>query len=120
MASVPITQNLQFLSERVGDISKMSDDMGGMIASMTQMQALMVKFSEAMHTTVGSANGMVDSAHRSVADMNTMKVTLDQMRDHIADFDDAVHGSATTSTGTSTASTSRLAGRARRSTPWTV
>ena len=92
MASVPITQNLQFLSERVGDISKMSDDMGGMIASMTQMQALMVKFSEAMHTTVGSANGMVDSAHRSVADMNTMKVTLDQMRDHIADFDDAVHG----------------------------
>ena len=92
MSSVPITQNLQFLSERVGDISKMSDDMGGMIASMTQMQALMVKFSEAMHTTVGSANGMVDSAHRSVADMNTMKVTLDQMRDHIADFDDAVHG----------------------------
>ena len=92
MASVPITQNLQFLSERVGDISKMSDDMGGMIASMTQMQALMVKFSEAMHNTVGSANGMVDSAHRSVADMNTMKVTLDQMRDHIADFDDAVHG----------------------------
>ena len=92
MASVPITQNLQFLSERVGDISKMSDDMGGMIASMTQMQALMVKFSEAMHTTVDSANGMVDSAHRSVADMNTMKVTLDQMRDHIADFDDAVHG----------------------------
>ncbi|MCB0942082.1 MAG: MMPL family transporter [Mycobacterium sp.] len=92
MSSVPITQNLQFLSERVGDISKMSDDMGGMISSMTQMQALMVKFSEAMHTTVGSANGMVDSAHRSVADMNTMKVTLDQMRDHIADFDDAVHG----------------------------
>lgn len=92
MSSVPITQNLQFLSQRVGDISKMSDEMGGMIASMTQMQALMVKFSEAMHTTVGSANGMVDSAHRSVADMNTMKTTLDQMRDHIADFDDAVHG----------------------------
>jgi putative drug exporter of the RND superfamily len=90
MSSVPITQNLQFLKERVGDISKMSDDMGAMIASMTQMQALMVKFSDAMHTTVGSANGMVDSAHRSVADMNTMKATLDQMRDHIADFDDQV------------------------------
>ena len=90
MSSVPITQNLQFLKQRVGDISKMSDDMGGMIASMTQMQALMVKFSDAMHTTVGSGNGMVDSAHRSVADMNTMKATLDQMRDHIADFDDTV------------------------------
>ena len=92
MSSVPITQNLQFLKERVGDISKMSDDMGGMIASMTQMQALMVKFSDAMHTTVGSGNGMVDSAHRSVADMNTMKATLDQMRDNIANFDDEVHG----------------------------
>lgn len=90
MSSVPITQNLQFLKERVGDISKMSDDMGTMIASMTQMQALMVKFSTAMHTTVGSANGMVDSAHRSVADMNTMKATLDQMRDNIANFDDEV------------------------------
>jgi len=90
MSSVPITQNLQFLKERVGDISKMSDDMGTMIASMTQMQALMVKFSDAMHTTVGSANGMVDSAHRSVGDMNTMKATLDEMRDHIADFDDEV------------------------------
>ncbi|MCV7345770.1 RND family transporter [Mycolicibacterium rhodesiae] len=90
MSSVPITQNLQFLKQRVGDISKMSDDMSAMIGSMTQMQALMVKFSDAMHTTVGSGNGMVDSAHRSVADMNTMKATLDQMRDNIANFDDEV------------------------------
>ncbi|GAY16640.1 RND family transporter [Mycobacterium sp. shizuoka-1] len=90
MSSVPITQNLQFLKQRVGDISTMSDDMGAMIASMTRMQALMVKFSDAMHTTVGSADGMVESAHRSVADMNTMKATLDEMRDHIADFDDEV------------------------------
>ncbi|WP_059020735.1 MMPL family transporter [Mycobacterium sp. M26] len=90
MSSVPITQNLQFLKERVGDISTMSDDMGAMIASMQRMQALMVKFSDAMHTTVGSANGMVDSAHRSVDDMNTMKATLDEMRDNIANFDDEV------------------------------
>ncbi len=100
----------------------MSDDMGAMIASMTQMQALMVKFSDAMHTTVGAGNGMVDSAHRSVADMNTMKATLDQMRDNIANFDDTVHGRcATTSTGTRTVSTSRPAGACgRRSTPSTA
>ncbi|BBX07068.1 RND family transporter [Mycolicibacterium aichiense] len=90
MSSVPITQNLQFLKQRVGDISKMSDDMGAMIGSMTQLQALMVKFSDAMHTTVGSGNGMVESAHRSIADMDTMKATLDQMRDNIANFDDEV------------------------------
>jgi RND superfamily putative drug exporter len=97
MSSVPITQNLQFLKQRVGDISGMSNDLGAMIASMTRMQNLMTQMSAAMNNTVDSANGMVDSAHgmvgsgqRSVADMNAMKATLDQMRDNLANFDDAV------------------------------
>ena len=97
MSSVPITQNLQFLKQRVGDINGMSNDLGAMITSMTQMQTLMQQMSGAMNTTVDSANGMVDSAHgmvgsgqASVADMTTMKTTLDQMRDNLANFDDAV------------------------------
>jgi len=90
MSTVPITQNLQFLSERVGDISGMSDDLGAMIASMTEMQNLMTQMSGSMNNTVESANGMVGSGQRSVEDMNTMKVTLDEMRDNLADFDDAV------------------------------
>ena len=55
MHSVPITQNLQFLEQRVGDISTMSDDLGGMITSMTEMQDLMSQFSDAMHRTVDDA-----------------------------------------------------------------
>ena len=90
MSSVPITQNLQFLKQRVGDISGMSNDLGAMIGSMTEMQNLMARMSTAMNTTVDSANGMVSSGHRSVADMDVMKATLDQMRDRVADFDDAV------------------------------
>lgn len=90
MQSVPITQNLQFLKERVGDISTMSDDLGAMIASMTEMQNLMSRFSDAMHRTVDDAHGTVDTAHRTVDDLNTMKASVDQMRDHLADFDDAV------------------------------
>lgn len=90
MSTVPITQNLQFLKQRVGDINGMSDDLGAMIASMTQMQALMVRMSESMNTTTESAKGMAGAGQRSVADMDAMKVTLDQMRDRIADFDDAV------------------------------
>ena len=90
MSSVPITQNLQFLKERVGDISGMSDELGAMIASMNEMQNLMNRMSTAMNTTVESANGMVGSGQRSVADMNVMKATLDRMRDRVADFDDAV------------------------------
>ncbi|HPX36329.1 MAG TPA: MMPL family transporter [Mycobacterium sp.] len=90
MSSVPITQNLQFLKQRVGDISGMSDELGAMIGSMTEMQNLMNRMSTAMNTTVESANGMVASGQRSVADMNVMKATLDRMRDRVADFDDAV------------------------------
>ena len=90
MQSVPITQNLQFLKQRVGDISKMSDDLGVMIASMNQMYGLMSQFSDATHRTVVDTHSTVDSAHRTVADVNTMKASVDQMRDHLADFDDAV------------------------------
>ena len=90
MSSVPITQNLQFLRERIGDISGMSDDLGAMIASMTHMQTLMTRMSGSMNSTVESADGMVGSGRRTVEDMNTMKATLDQMRDRVADFDDAV------------------------------
>ena len=90
MSTVPITQNLQFLKQRVGDISGMSDDLGAMITSMVQMQTLMNRTSASMNSTVESANGMVGAGQRSVEDMNAMKVTLDEMRDRIADFDDAV------------------------------
>jgi len=90
MASVPITQNLQFLKQRVGDISGMSDDLGSMIMSMTQMQQLMGRLSGAMDSTVGTARGALGTAHLSVEDMNAMQVTLDEIRDNLADFDDAV------------------------------
>jgi RND superfamily putative drug exporter len=92
MSTVPITQNLQFLKQRVGDISGMSDDLGTMIVSMTEMQTLMTRMSGSMNSTVESANGMVGAGQRSVEDMNTMKVTLDGMRDNLADFDDSVRG----------------------------
>lgn len=90
MSSVPITQNLQFLKQRVGDISGMSDDLGAMIGSMTQMQNLMNRMSGSMNTTVEAADGMVGSGRNTVADMDVMKATLDEMRDRVADFDDAV------------------------------
>ncbi|MBI3217630.1 MAG: MMPL family transporter [Mycobacterium sp.] len=83
MQSVPITQNLQFLKQRVGDIGKMSDDLGAMIASMGQMYDLMRQLSDATHRTV-------DAAHRTVGDANTLKASVDTMRDHLADFDDEV------------------------------
>ena len=89
MSSVPITQNLQFLKQRVGDIGGMSDDLGSMIASMTQMQQLMEQLSGAMDTTVGTARGALDTARLTVDDVTVMQGTLDEIRDNLADFDDA-------------------------------
>ncbi|MDR3660621.1 MAG: MMPL family transporter [Mycobacterium sp.] len=83
MQSVPITQNLQFLKQRVSDIDTMSANLGTMISSMTEMQNLLIRFSGAVHRTTGSANSMVDDA-------NTLKASVDTMRDHLADFDDEV------------------------------
>ena len=89
MSSVPITQNLQFLKQRVGDIGGMSDDLGSMIASMSQMQQLMEQLSGAMDTTVGTARGALDTARLTVDDVTVMQGTLDEIRDNLADFDDA-------------------------------
>ncbi|MGJ6123324.1 MMPL family transporter [Mycolicibacterium sp. Y3] len=83
MQSVPITQNLQFLKQRVDDIDKMSGDLGAMVTSMTRMYDVVRQFSDATHRTV-------DSTHRTVDEAATLKTSVDTMRDHLADFDDAV------------------------------
>ena len=72
--SIPIQQNLQFMKDRMADMLKMSDDLGVMIGSIERMYALMGQMSSTTHHMVG--------------DMHDMKSTLDEMRDHLADFDD--------------------------------
>ncbi|MCH9667508.1 MAG: MMPL family transporter [Actinomycetia bacterium] len=72
--SIPIEQNLQFMKDRVADMLKMGDDLSAMIVSMERMYELLGQMST--------------SSHRTVDDMGEMKITLDEMRDHLADFDD--------------------------------
>jgi RND superfamily putative drug exporter len=72
--SLTFTENMQFLKASMDDMLKMSDDLGTLIASMQRMQELM--------------DQLTDVNHRMLADMREMKVTTDQMREHIADFDD--------------------------------
>jgi RND superfamily putative drug exporter len=72
--SIPIRENLQFMRDRMVDMLKMSDDLGAMIASMERIYSLMGQMSNTTHHMLG--------------DMNEMKATLDEMRDHLADFDD--------------------------------
>ncbi len=72
--SIPIRENLQFMKDRTADMLTMSDDLGAMIGSMQRMQGL-----------VGQ---MGTTTHHMVGDMHDMQSTLDEMRDHLADFDD--------------------------------
>ena len=123
ISSVPITQNLQFLDRSDGrHRDDNPDDLGSMISSMTRMETLMNRFAESCTTPSAPANGMMDSAHRSVADMDTMKATLDEMRDNLADFDDEVQPIRNYrfywSRTVSTSRLVRVCGRPSR--PWTV
>ncbi|BBX22678.1 putative membrane protein, MmpL [Mycolicibacter terrae] len=74
MQAVPIQENLQFMNDRLADMLAMSDDLGATIESMTRLRELVVQLSG----TTG----------RMAADMVDITSTVDEIRDHIADFDD--------------------------------
>jgi putative drug exporter of the RND superfamily len=74
LQSVSLTENMQFLRKTMADMLTMADQLGIMVATMQQMQALM--------------NQMVDTTHQMLGNMKAMKATTDEMRDHLADFDD--------------------------------
>ncbi|MEH3140354.1 MAG: RND family transporter [Mycobacterium kyogaense] len=75
-SSIPIQQNLQFMKDRTADILSMSDDLGDMITSLQRMQT--------------SVTRMGDVTHRMVGDTTDIKTAIDEVRDHLADFDDVV------------------------------
>jgi putative drug exporter of the RND superfamily len=74
LQSVSLTENMQFLRKTMADMLTMADQLGIMVATMQQMQAVM--------------NQMVDTTHQMLGNMKEMKATTDEMRDHLADFED--------------------------------
>lgn len=75
-SSIPIQQNLQFMRDRTADMLTMSDDISGMIAAVQRLQ--------------GSLARMGAVTHRMVGDTAEIKTAIDEVRDHLADFDDVV------------------------------
>ena len=72
--SIPIQQNLQIMKDRMGDILKMSDDLGGLIAPMKRLQVLVDQMSGA--------------TRHLATDVHQMHTTMGELRDNLADFDD--------------------------------
>ena len=75
-SSIPIQQNLQFMKDRTADMLTMSDDLGDMITAMQRLQASLARMGEV--------------THRMVDDTAEIKTAIDEVRDHLADFDDVV------------------------------
>jgi RND superfamily putative drug exporter len=74
--SIPIQQNLQFMRDRAADMLTMGEDLGSMIGSMERMRSLLSR--------------MGNTTHRMSADMTDATSTLNEIRDHLADFDDVI------------------------------
>lgn len=72
--SIPIRENLQFMRDRAADMLTMGDDLGAMVTSMQKIYAVMRE--------------MATTTHHMLGDMGQMKATLDEIRNHLADFDD--------------------------------
>nr|WP_046283194.1 MMPL family transporter [Mycobacterium sp. UM_NZ2] len=76
MQAVPIQENLQFMTDRLSDMVRMSDDLGATVDSMVRLRDLV--------------NQMNNTTDKMSVDMATVTATVDEIRDHIADFDDVV------------------------------
>ncbi|MGX9671756.1 MMPL/RND family transporter [Mycobacterium sp. HM-7] len=72
--SIPIQQNLQIMKDRMGDILKMSDDLGGLIGPMKRLQTLV--------------DQMGGATQHLATDVHQMRTTMGELRDNLADFDD--------------------------------
>jgi uncharacterized membrane protein YdfJ with MMPL/SSD domain len=104
--SAPIRDNLNYLKARVGDIKKITGFLDTQITLLERQYAVTQKLANA-----------ADDSSKTTGE--TAAIT-DEIRDHIADFDDFWRPIAVTSTGRSTATTSRSACRyGRCSTRWT-
>lgn len=74
MQSVTMTENMNYLKARMADMLKMADQLGEMTSIMERMRAIMAEMSKTTHSLVG--------------DSRELQATTDEMRDHLADFDD--------------------------------
>ncbi len=72
--SIPIRENLHFMKDRAADMLTMSGDLGAITTAMQHLYDLMRQMSA--------------TTHHMLADTTGMKTIVDEIRDHIADFDD--------------------------------
>jgi RND superfamily putative drug exporter len=79
---------LPFMKERMNDMLKQADEMSTTINLMQRMYDLMQQLVTTTHRMVGKTHDMEATVHRTVVETRDMEAITDELRDHIADFDD--------------------------------
>jgi putative drug exporter of the RND superfamily len=74
MSQASQLQNMKFQKDRMNDMVKQADELGKTISLMQRMYGLMQQ--------------LADTTHRMVGETRDMVAITDELRDHIADFDD--------------------------------
>jgi RND superfamily putative drug exporter len=74
MQGVTQQMNQKYMQDRMADMLKQADEMQGTIDTMTKMSNLTAQ--------------MADTTHQMVTKMKGMVVDIEELRDHISDFDD--------------------------------
>ena len=67
---------------------KQADEMSTMINTMQRMYDLMQQLANTTHRMVGETHDLQATTHRIVGETHDMVAITDELRDHIADFDD--------------------------------
>ena len=79
---------LPFMKERMNDMLKQADEMSTTINLMQRMYGLMQQLVNTTHHMALQTHDMAATTHRMVGETHDMEAITDELRDHIADFDD--------------------------------
>jgi putative drug exporter of the RND superfamily len=79
---------LPFMKERMNDMRKQADEMSTTINLMQRMYDLMQQLVNTTHRMVDQTHDMAATIHRMVGETRDMEAITNELRDHIADFDD--------------------------------
>jgi putative drug exporter of the RND superfamily len=81
-------QNMNFMKDRTKDLLKQADQMSTTINLMQRMYDLMQQLVHTTHHMAGESHDMEATTHRMVGETHDMVAITDEVRDHLADFDD--------------------------------
>ena len=79
---------LPFMKERMNDMLKQADEMSTTISLMQRMYDSMQELVNTTHQMALQTHDMEATTHRMVGETHDMVTITDELRDHIADFDD--------------------------------